>query len=90
MLTTTRLAFRDARRSIFRFRATSLAAAGILGRILLVRTSEPVTAVVLRIQAALASLTPGNLTPVKVDVVEDQFRLLTASSVDPLTTLCTE
>jgi predicted permease len=49
-----------------------------LGRIVLVRTSEPVAAVVPRIQAALASLTPGTSAPVKVDVVEDQFRLLTA------------
>ncbi|CAN5718952.1 ABC transporter permease [soil metagenome] len=49
-----------------------------LGRVLLIRTSEPVAAVVPAIQAALAELTPGTRAAVKVDIVEDQFRLLTA------------
>jgi predicted permease len=49
-----------------------------LGRVLLIRTSEPVGTVTPAIQAALASLTPGTRAPVKVDVVEEQFRLLTA------------
>jgi predicted permease len=49
-----------------------------VGRVLLIRTSEPVAAMVPAIQAVLAPLTPGRPAPARVDVVEDQFRLLTS------------
>jgi ABC-type antimicrobial peptide transport system permease subunit len=48
-----------------------------VGRVLLVRTSTPIDTAVPAIQAALAPLM-ANRRPPRVDVVEDQFRLLTA------------
>lgn len=48
-----------------------------IGRVLLVRTSAPVATTVPALQAALAPLMTDRRSP-RVDVVEDQFRLLTA------------
>lgn len=49
-----------------------------VGRVLLIRTAPPIRSVAPAIQSSLASLTPGKAAAVKVEVVEDQFRLLTA------------
>ena len=47
-------------------------------RVLLVRTSTPIEGIAPAIHAAVTSVTQGKPRPVKVEVVDDQFRVLTA------------
>ena len=47
-------------------------------RTLLIRTSTPVADLVPAIEAAVASVMSGKPQPLKVDIVDDQFRVLTA------------